>query len=100
MEAKKVIGELDWVEIISYYRFVGGNNVFVYIIGEGDKKQIIDFVDEENNVLLLNKYGNLEIDTYDNVTNSRKVFEYSDDYEKRDYYLDDVKITIPIKIRD
>ncbi|WP_325227477.1 hypothetical protein [Schnuerera sp.] len=99
MEAKKVIGDLDWIEIISYYRFIGGNNVFVYVAGDGDKKQIVDIIDKEGTVLLLNRAGYLETDTYDNVTNSKKIFEYSEYFEEEEHFFEDSKIKIPVKKR-
>jgi hypothetical protein len=95
LEAKKVIGDLNWIEIVSYYRFIGGNNVFVYVIGDGDKKLIVDIIDEDDNILLINKNGKPLTDSYDNVTNSKKVFQYSESLEDKEYYLGKQKFIIP-----
>lgn len=97
MEAKKVVGDTNWVEVINYYRSINGTNVFVYAIGDGDRKLIVDVIDDEDNILLINKHGNPEIDTYENVTNSRKEFKYSEDTEYGDFYINDMKFTIPIE---
>jgi len=96
MEAKKVVGDMNWVEIVSYYRSINGTNVFVYVIGEGNKRLIVDVIDDDN-ILLINKDGDPEIDTYENVMNSRKEFKYSEDFGYEDFYLNDTKITIPIE---
>lgn len=99
LEAKKVIGDLDWIEIVSYYRFVGGRNAFVFTVGEGEVRQIIDIIDEDKNVLLLNDEGQIEVDTFDNVTKSKKIFKYTTEVEEYRYELGEeyLKITAPIK---
>jgi hypothetical protein len=86
IEAKRVIGNLNWIEIVSYYRFINGNNVFVYSIVDGDKRLIVDVISEDT-VLLLSKNGELVTDDYDSVLNSKKIFKYSDKYERRTYSL-------------
>jgi len=88
LEAKKIVGANNsWIDIISVYRYLGGKNVFVYIIGDKDKRQIVDIVDDENNVLLISKYGEPIIEDYDTVEKSRKSFNYSEDIEERTYYI-------------
>ncbi|QFP93376.1 UNVERIFIED_ORG: hypothetical protein Xoosp15_111 [Xanthomonas phage Xoo-sp15] len=67
-----------WLEVISYYKSLGGTHVSVYSVIEGDKRLIVDLTDDDQ-VLLVNKHNELVKDTYDNVLNSRKVFEYHED---------------------
>lgn len=98
LEAKKVIGNLDWIEIVSYYRFIEGDKVFVYAVGDGDRRQIIDVLGDDRDVLLLNQDNELETDTYENITNSRKAFEYTQEREEKEYYLEGARITIPIEV--
>lgn len=97
LEAKKAVGNNEWIEIISYYRSIGGQNVFVYCVGNGDKRLIVDVIDENDNVLLINKTGEPVIDTYDNVLNSRKVFTYSDNSENMKFSVGDMKYIIAIE---
>jgi hypothetical protein len=78
VEAKRAVGNLNWLEVISYYRTIDGENVFVYSVIEGDKRLIVDVLDDEH-ILLLNKQGEPVVDSYSNVLNSRKVFKYNDD---------------------
>lgn len=80
VEAKRAVGDLNWLEVVSYYRSIDGKNVFVYSIIEGDKRLIVDVLNDDS-VLLINKHGEPVIDSYDNVMNSRKTFKYSDDSE-------------------
>ena len=97
LEAKRAVGvENSWVEIVSYYRAIDGKNVFVYTVGDGDKRLIVDFFDDEN-VLLISRSGEPIIDTYDNVTNSRKLFRYSENFENREYSVKGKTFIIPIE---
>lgn len=77
VEAKRAIGNLNWLEVISYYRSIDGKNVFVYSVIEGSKRLIVDVLDDDT-VLLKDKNGELIQDTYDNVFNSKKIFTYND----------------------
>lgn len=99
MEAKRVIGELNWIEIVSYYRFVEGRNVFVYSVVDGDKRLIVDVISGDNAVLLLNKKGEFVTDSYEAVMNSKKIFKYSDNYELKTYRFGSYKFTIAIESR-
>src|SRR5699024_12530175 len=96
-EAKKVISKMDWVSIVSYYRYIGGESVFVYVIGDKDRKLIVDYIGINDDVILINKEGNVEIDTYENVTNSRKEFVHSESYDVRTYYIEGEEDFIPIE---
>lgn len=97
IEAKEVVGKPNWIEVVSYYRHIGGTNVFVYCIGDGDKKLIVDVVDDDNNVLLINKFDEPVIEGYENVLSSRKQFSYSEDFENRTYEVQGKKVTIAIE---
>jgi len=92
MEAKRVVGHLNWLEVIAYYREIQGNNVFVYSVVDGEKRLIVDILSDDS-VLLISKDGAL-IDTYANVLNSRKIFKYSEDSETKTYMLGSDKFTI------
>ncbi|QIA28676.1 hypothetical protein [Phage f2b1] len=84
LEAKRAVGHLNWLEVISYYRSIGGDSVFVYSIVEGDKRLIVDILADES-ILLINREGLPVTDSYDNVLKSRKAFNYSDTSELRTY---------------
>ncbi|AXH71110.1 hypothetical protein BSP38_068 [Bacillus phage BSP38] len=77
MEAKRAVGHLNWLEVISYYRSIDGCNVSVFSVKDGEKRLIVDVIDDDT-VLLLDQNGHEAEDTYDNVLSSRKVFKYSD----------------------
>jgi hypothetical protein len=75
VEAKRVVGNNNWIDIVSYYHSINGKNVLVYSIVEGDKRLIVDIIDDDT-VLLVNKHGQRVVDSYENVLSSRKVFQY------------------------
>jgi hypothetical protein len=77
MEAKRAVGHLNWLEVISYYRSIDGSNVQVYSVRDGEKRLIIDLLDDDT-VLLKDKDGFAKEDTYENVLQSRKIFKYSE----------------------
>lgn len=95
-EAKRVAGSDKWLEVISYYRSIGGKNVFVYSVIDGDKRLIVDILDDDR-VLLVDKRGELVTDNYDNVLNSKKVFKYNEDIEEVDYYFESNKYKVAIE---
>ncbi|AMQ66589.1 portal protein [Bacillus phage Shbh1] len=99
VEAKKVIGSSNWIEVVSYYRYIGGENVFVYVIGDGNKKLIVDIMDDQN-VLLIDKEGNPSIDTYDNVQNSRKMFRYSENTKVKKFTVQDQTFFVRMESKD
>lgn len=86
VEAKRAIGNLNWIEVISYYRSIDGKNVFVYSVAEGGKRLIVDVLDDDT-VLLLDKRGEPVTDTYENVFNSKKVFKYNEEHSEQAYQL-------------
>jgi hypothetical protein len=92
MEAKKVAGHLNWLEVISYYRSISGEKVFVYAVVDEKKQQIIDVIDDDT-VLLLNKQGDPALYDYNRVLKSKKIFKYSESYELKQ--TDHGPVTIP-----
>lgn len=101
IEAKRTVGiENSWLEIINFYRSIGGTNVFVYAAGGGDKRLIVDILSEEDDrVLLISKSGEAVIDSYENVNNSKKIFKYSEDVEHRDYIIEDELYHVVVESR-
>jgi hypothetical protein len=95
-EAKRAVGNLNWLEVISYYRSIGGKNVFVYSVIEGDKRLIVDILDNER-VVLVNKNGEPVIDSYTAVESSRKVFKYSEKTEQVPYMVGNKEYLITIE---
>lgn len=87
LEAKKVIGfNNSWLKVLEYYKSIGGDNVFVYCIGDGNKNLIVDI--QEDKVVLMDKRGNLFFEETENVINSRKEFKYSTDIETKELSLE------------
>lgn len=95
-EAKRAVGSTNWIEVVSYYRSIDGENVFVYSVVDGEKRLIVDVLDDEN-VLLIGRDGNLITDSYSNVENSRKVFKYSDNNEQRYLQLGSAEYLVTIE---
>jgi len=96
MEAKRAVGHINWLEVISYYRSIEGCKVFVYSIMDGDKRLIVDVLDDDT-VLLIDKQGYAREDTYQNVLNSRKIFKYSENSEDKKYVLGSGEYTITVE---
>lgn len=96
VEAKKAFGSHNWLETIAYYRILGGENVFVYSLMEGDKRLIIDVL-EDDSVVLLSKHGFLLTDSFMNVHTSRKVFSYSDEIEYHSHTLEGRSFKVPVE---
>ncbi|AIW03450.1 portal protein [Bacillus phage Moonbeam] len=95
-EAKLTVGTTNWVEVAVCYRELGGENVFVYSLSNGAKRQIIDVLSDDTVLLLAN--GSLKTDTYSNVISSRKQFRYVETIETSTYILGDKKYTIATEI--
>lgn len=96
MEAKRAIGDMNWIEIVSYYRSIDGENVFVYSVLDGDRRLIIDVIDDDL-VLLMNSKGEPVSESYESVMNSRKVFKYSKDTELHSFHFDGKEFKFPIE---
>jgi hypothetical protein len=77
MEAKRAVGHLNWLEVISYYRSIEGKNVEVYSVRDGEQRLIVDLIDDDT-VLLQDKDGLAIQDTYESVLSSRKIFKYAE----------------------
>lgn len=95
-EAKRAVGSLNWLEVISYYRSIDGKNVFVYSVIEGDKRLIVDIINDET-ILLINKHGEPIVDKYESVLNSRKIFKYNEDCSVRDFFVGSSKYKIAVE---
>lgn len=97
IEAKKAVDSKNsWLEVISYYRSIDGKNVFVYSVIEGDKRLIVDVLDDER-ILLINKQGEPIIDSYVSVLNSRKIFKYNEDSFIHDFFMGSNKYKIAVE---
>lgn len=96
LEAKRAVGNLNWLEVIRYYRSINGTNVFVYSVIEGDKRLIADVLDD-GHILLVNKHGEPVFDSYENVLNSRKIFKYNEDFLVRDLCIGSDKYRVVLE---
>lgn len=96
IEAKKVIGDINWLEIISYYRMINGSNVFVYSIINKEQKLIVDILDDHR-VILVNKHSEIELEDYNTVLSSRKRFCYSHKYKEKELEFNGRKINIKLE---
>lgn len=97
LEAKRAAGHLNWLEVIAYYREIGGSCVYVYAIGDKDKRLIVDILNDDT-ILLLDKNNSPVIDTYENILKSRKAFNYSENYEYTQFYHEDTKYIVKVEI--
>lgn len=67
----------NWIETITYYYFLGGDHVLLYVTIEGIRYRLINVTDE-GEVLLMDMNNNLQIADYDEVYESRKQFFFVD----------------------
>lgn len=75
-KAKQLLATgLTWIEVVSYYRLLGGTKVKVYSILDREKLLIIDMTGDKN-VALKDANGEVIYANYLDVKNSRKIFEY------------------------
>jgi hypothetical protein len=82
----------NWIEIVDYYRQIGGKHVAVFIALNKVKYMILEAT-KDNKVILVDKDNNILLEDYDIVMESKKMF----------YYIEEpfeVKINIPQHIRD
>ncbi|WOZ17508.1 hypothetical protein [Staphylococcus phage vB_SauM-T-SE-G1] len=82
----------NWIEIVDYYRQIGGKHVAVFIALNKVKYMILEAT-KDNKVILVDKDNNILLEDYDVVMESKKMF----------YYIEEpfeVKINIPQHIRD
>lgn len=96
IEAKRIVGnDNSWLEVISCYNSIGGKGVFVYSVIEGQKRLIVDVLDD-NHVLLFDSNKNLVVEQYETILNSKKLFKYNDRYTEVECPLENkiIKVTI------
>lgn len=78
-EAKEFIKQQgmqdNWIEIVDYYRQIGGRHVAVFIAIDKQKYMILEAT-KDNRVILLDKDNNILLEDYDLVTESKKMFYY------------------------
>ncbi|MDU6503568.1 MAG: hypothetical protein E6533_14300 [Klebsiella pneumoniae] len=78
-EAKEFIKQQgmqdNWIEIVDYYRQIGGRHVAVFIAIDKQRYMILEAT-KENRVILLDKDNNILLEDYDLVTESKKMFYY------------------------
>ncbi|UNA01476.1 hypothetical protein MG295_00059 [Bacillus phage vB_BcgM] len=75
-KAKQLLAQgYTWIEVISYYKLLGGDKVKVYSILDREKFLILDMT-KAKRVILEDAEGEKVFADYLDVKNSRKVFEY------------------------
>lgn len=82
----------NWIEIVDYYRQIGGKHVAVFIALDKNKYMILEAT-KDNRVILVDKDNNIRLEDYDIVTESRKMF----------YYIEEpfeIQIKLPEHVRD
>ncbi|WRW34707.1 portal protein [Staphylococcus phage CF5] len=82
----------NWIEVIDYYRQIGGKHVAVFIAIDKKKYMILEAT-KNNKVILVDRDNNIVLEDYDTVMESKKMF----------YYIEEpfeVKIKIPQHITD
>lgn len=76
MEAKRAVGHLDWIEVVSYYHDIQGKDISVFAVLDGEMFKIQTVID--NDTVLLTDSAGAEVERdYNTVLSSRKVFKYS-----------------------
>ncbi|AGB62610.1 hypothetical protein [Bacillus phage phiAGATE] len=75
MEAKRAVGHLDWIEVVSYYHHIQGEDVTVYAVLNGEMFEIQTALND-NTVLLTDSDGEDVEKDYQTVLSSRKVFKH------------------------
>lgn len=78
-EAKKFIEEQgmknNWIEVVDYYRQIGGKHVSVFVAINKIKYMILEAT-IDNQVILVDKDNNVILGDYEEVYSSRKMFYY------------------------
>lgn len=79
IEAKKFIEaqgmKNNWIEVIDYYRQIGGRHVTVFVALDKVKYMILEAT-TDNNVILVDKDNVIVVKDYEVVYSSRKMFYY------------------------
>ncbi|AKA61270.1 portal protein [Staphylococcus phage Stau2] len=82
----------NWIEVVDYYRQIGGKHVAMFIAIDKVKYMVLEAT-KDNKVILVDKDNNIVLEDYDIVMESKKMF----------YYIEEpfeVKINIPKHIQD
>lgn len=82
----------NWIEIVDYYRQIGGKHVAVFIALDKTKYMILEAT-KDNRVILVDKDNNIRLEDYTVVTESKKMF----------YYIEEpfeIQIKLPEHVRD
>lgn len=78
-KAKKFIAEQgmkdNWIEVIDYYRQIGGKHVAVFIALDKEKYMILEAT-KDGRVILIDKNNNLRLEDYDVIMECKKMFYY------------------------
>lgn len=71
--------ENNWIEVISFYEELEGEHVQVYCsLEQGDKRRIVSPIDDEELVLTVDREGEIFLDDYTEVLESKKIFIYAE----------------------
>lgn len=65
----------NWIEIVDYYRQLGGSHVAVFVAIDKEKYMILEAT-TDNRVILLDKDNNVKLEDYQVVMESKKMFYY------------------------
>lgn len=76
----------NWIEIVDYYRQLGGSHVAVFIYINQVKYRILEAT-KDNRVVVIDKNDNLHLMDYNKVLESRKVFFYIEEPSTYDINL-------------
>ena len=82
----------NWIEIVDYYRQIGGKHVAVFIALDKTKYMVLEAT-KDNRVILVDKDNNIRLEDYTVVTESKKMF----------YYIEEpfeIQIKLPEHVRD
>ena len=82
----------NWIEVIDYYRQIGGKHIAVFIAIDKQKYMILEAT-KDDRVILIDKDNNIVLEDYNTVMQSRKMF----------YFIEEpfeVKVDIPEHISD
>lgn len=80
--------EGNWIEVIDYYRQIGGKHVAVFVYIDKVKYRILE-VTMDNEVILMDSSNCFHIFNYDDVQINRKEFFYIEEPSEYEYALPD-----------
>ncbi|AEQ34207.1 portal protein [Bacillus phage Bastille] len=76
IKAKSLLSQgYTWIEVVTYYKMLGGMKVKVYVYLDRVKYRIVGVAEEPDKVLLENKHGEIIRANYTDVKNGRKKFD-------------------------